>query len=250
MRLFRTRATDPKKMLVRRKSAKPISFTSIGGMPIIHEDNPLSYIRDGYMGNPDVYAVVNIITRAAAAVPPIVMEVKDEKKAREYYRLKYSQRNGVQEGFKERQSDLREKAFEEVDENDDLYKLINRPNPLQAWPEFFENTMGFLEITGNSYTHGIEMSDGRITEMWPLPPQLTQIKATNSVEAEIQAYILNYAGEHSLDPESVLHLNYWNPDYSAPGSHLYGMSPLRAAIRAVASSNDGMEALTSSYRNM
>ena len=222
-----------------------------GNTPVVLDDKPTTYIQDGYMMNPDVYSVVNIRSRAASAVPAMVMEVKDEKAARQYYRFKQSQRNGVQEGYKEKKEELQKKAFEEVDENDDLYKLIERPNPLQAWPEFFENLWGFLDVTGNGYVHGVELTDRRIGEMWIMPPQMTRIKADKSLEGLVRAYILEYYGQmHDIPAETVMHLKYWNPDYATPGSHLYGMSPLRSAMQAVRAGNDGAQALSSSYQNM
>jgi phage portal protein BeeE len=238
LNLFKTRATDPNELLRRSKLKKKnlnqsLFMGLIGGVPIVYNDTPLSYIKDGYMMNPDVYAVVNIITRAAAAVPPLVLEVKDEKKAREYYRLKHSQRNGVQEGFQKKQRELREKAFEEVPETNDLYKLIQRPNPLQAFPEFLENFWGFWEVTGNAFAHGVELSDGRFSEMWVMPPQLTQINVDKGLESLVESYNLIWHGsQHKIPADTVLHVKYWNPDYSSPGSHLYGMSPLRQQGRS------------------
>lgn len=257
MKLFQTRATDPEQLIKRSKLRKKstlndLLFTGfIGNTPVVLDDKPSTYVKEGYMMNPDVYSVVNLRSRAAAAIPALVLEVKDEKSARQYYRLKASQRNGVQEGFKERKEELRSKAFEEVPEDDDLYKLIERPNPLQAWPEFFENLWGFLDITGNGYAHGVELTDRRIGEMWIMPPQLTRIKADKGFEGLIRSYILEYYGQqHDIPSDTVMHLKYWNPDYTSPGSHLYGMSPLRAARLTIRSSNDGMEALASSYKNM
>lgn len=265
MNLFKTRATDPTSIQKRSRSIarslKPhiksnklnsLLFQGhLGNTPVVLDDKPFTYIKDGYMLNPDVYSVVNIRSRAAAAVPPLVLEVKNEKSANEYYRLKYSQRSGAGESFQKRQKDLRKKAFEEVPEDDDLKKLIKRPNPLQAWPEFFENLWGFMDITGNGFTHGVELTDGRFSEMWIMPPQLTRIKADKALEGLVRSYILEYYGQHhDIPAETVMHIKYWNPDYTVPGSHLYGMSPLRAAANLLRSGNDGLEALASSYRNM
>src|SRR5690625_2595988 len=252
MRLFQTRATEPKDMQRRLSRRKQLTGTivSLAGSTVIRNDRPSTYINDGYMFNPDVYSVINIITRAASAVPPLVLEVTDEKKAREYYRFKYSQRNGVGKDFQKKQAELRAKAFEEVDESDDLYKHIDRPNPLQGWPEFVENLLGFLEITGNGFSHGVELSDGRFSELWVMPSHLTSIKAGRSIESLISGYLLQYNGDQVIDPETVLHVKYWNPDYSSPGSHLYGMSPLRSAMSVVRSGNDGMDVLSASYKNL
>lgn len=258
MKLFQTRATDPEELKrrskLRRKSNKVNSLLFqgyIGDTPVVLDDKPFTYVKDGYMMNPDVYSVVNIRSRAASAIPPIVLEVKDEKSAKEYYRLKHSQRSGAGESFQKRQKDLRKKAFKEVPEDDDLAKLIKRPNPLQAWPEFFENLWGFMDVTGNGFAHGVELTDGRFSELWIMPPQLTRIKADKGFESLIRSYILEYYGQHhDIPAETVLHVKYWNPDYTVPGSHLYGMSPLRSAQSVVRSGNDGMDALSSSYKNM
>ena len=257
MDMIKTRATDPKEMLNRYKMRKKNTLNDmlfqgyIANTPVVLDDRPRTYVKEGYMMNPDVYSVVNLRSRAAAAIPAMVLEVKDEKAAKQYYRLKASQRNGVQEGFKKRKQELQKKAFKEVPEDDDLYRLIERPNPLQAWPEFFENLWGFLDITGNGYAHGVELTDGRIGEMWIMPPQLTRIKADKGFEGLIRSYNLEYYGQsHDIPSDQVVHMKYWNPDYSTPGSHLYGMSPLRSARLTVKSGNDGMQALSSSYTNM
>ena len=225
-------------------------FASLtGAAPIYFSDNAETYIRDGYEFNPDVYAVVNGITNAASAVPAVVYEVKNKDKARKYYRLKYSQRNGAEDGFLEKSKQLKEQAFEEAPDSD-LADVIDRPNPLQAWPEFVENTIGFKLVTGNSFTHGVELSDGRFGELWPMPPQFTQIKASKSTETLIEGYTLNtYGTTETIDAETVMHLKYWNPNYSSPGSHLYGMSPLKAARRSVRAGNDGKTALSRAYAN-
>jgi HK97 family phage portal protein len=83
-----------------------------------------------------------------------------------------------------------------------------------------------------------------------MPPQLTQIVADRSTEAIVKSYVLNVFGYNQPIPEStVLHLKYWNPDYHIPASHLYGMSPLKAARRSVKASNLGLEALSKALEN-
>ena len=224
--------------------------TATGTAPLVIDDDPSSYIDQGYAYNPDVYAVINGITGAAASVPMVVHEVVDEKSAREYYSVK---RNNRYQGSAKAQQigrKLRRKAFEMADPNDDIVKLLERPNPLQSWDEFMMNALGFKLVTGNSYIHGNELSDGRFGELWIMPPQLTQIVADRSTEAIVKSYVLNVFGYNQPIPEStVLHLKYWNPDYHIPASHLYGMSPLKAARRSVKASNLGLEALSKALEN-
>lgn len=56
-------------------------FRYQSGSPIVFSDTQEGYVADAYETNPDVYSVVNGITRSASSVPPVVHEVKDVKKA-------------------------------------------------------------------------------------------------------------------------------------------------------------------------
>jgi HK97 family phage portal protein len=227
-------------------------FRYQSGMPISFEDTQGGYVEDAYETNPDVYSVVNGITRSASAVPPIVHEIKDVKKAQQYRRLKHSMRNGATQKNIDYALELKEQAFEDVlDERDPLYKLIHNPNPLQGYPEWYENMKGFQLITGNGYTHFVELGDGSIGEMWVMPSQFTKLIADASYESLVKAYILDvygFSGER-LEAESVMHWKYWNPDYDGVGSHLYGMSPLKSARNSIRLGNDGDNALSKAFRN-
>lgn len=222
------------------------------GLPISLDDTQYAYIDDGYEYNPDVYSVVNGITKAAAAVPPIVHVEKNKTKALKYKQLSRSIRTKATQATLDNLLTLKNEAFEEVDDyNDPLYKLINKPNPLQGYPEWYENMKGFQLITGNGYTHFLELGDGTFGEMWVMPSQYTKIVANPTYESLVEGYIIDMYGHdgHKLSAESVMHWKYWNPDYDAVGSHLYGMSPLKAARRSIRLGNDGDQALSKALKN-
>lgn len=222
------------------------------GMPISLDDTQNAYVEDGYEINPDVYSVVNGITKAAAAVPPIVHIVKDQRKALKYNQLKRVNKDKASQGSIDNLLELKQQAFEEVhDEQDPLYQLINQPNPLQGYPEWYENMKGFQLITGNGYTHFIELGDGTYGEMWVMPSQFTKIVADPTFESLVRGYTIDMYGHdgHELPAESVMHWKYWNPDYDSVGSHLYGMSPLKAARRSIRLGNDGDQALSKALKN-
>lgn len=222
------------------------------GYPISSDQTQNGYIMDAYENNPDVYSVVNGITRASAAVPPIVHVVKNEQKAKQYRQYKYAQRNNVTQKSIDHLLELKHQSFEEVhDENDPLYKLIHNPNALQSYPEWYENMKGFQLITGNAYSHFVYLGDGSIGEMWVMPSQFTKIVADASYESLVKGYIIDvygYSGEQ-LEEKSVMHWKYWNPDYDSIGAHLYGLSPLKAATSSVRLGNDGDRALSKAFRN-
>ena len=222
------------------------------GMPISMDDTQNAYVEDGYELNPDVYSVVNGITKAASAVPPVVQIVKNEAKALKYKKLASTNRDKAKQSTIDNLLELKNEAFEEVhDEKDPLYKLMTRPNPLQGYPEWYENMKGFQLITGNAYTHYVQLGDGTVGEMWVMPSQFTKIVADPTYESLIKGYIIDMYGQdgHQLPAETVVHWKYWNPDYDSVGSHLYGMSPLKAARRSIRLGNDGDQALSKALKN-
>jgi HK97 family phage portal protein len=221
-------------------------------MPISLDDTQNAYVEDGYELNPDVYSVVNGITKAASAVPPVVQVVKNEAKALKYKRLASTNRDKAKQSTIDNLLELKNEAFDEVhDERDPLFKLMNRPNPLQGYPEWYENMKGFQLITGNAYTHFVQLGDGTVGEMWVMPSQFTKIVADPTYESLIKGYIIDMYGQdgHQLPAETVIHWKYWNPDYDSVGSHLYGMSPLKAARRSIRLGNDGDMALSKALKN-
>lgn len=219
--------------------------------PILHDDNYREQIQKGYLYNPDVYSIINLITNAAHGVKWMLHEVKDERKADRYLRLPTE----AKQYQLEKVWRLKEQSFEEVhDENNQLYRLMQRPNEMQGWSEFVQKLLGFKLVTGNAFIHGVLLENGAnaglVNEMWVMPSQYMHIVASPGTEAVVQGYTLEYSSRRtSFTPEEVLHLKYWNPDYESSGSHLYGLSPLRAASRVVRQSNDAYTAQTSLLQN-
>ena len=71
--------------------------------------------KEGYMKNAIVYRCVNEISKGAGAVNYMV------------------------------------KSGDVVLDNHPLIDLLNRPNPLQSYSEFFNSLFGFLLLSGNAY---------------------------------------------------------------------------------------------------
>jgi hypothetical protein len=127
-------------------------------------------------------------------VPWIVYEVKDKKALKRYKRLpSEAKRHNLA-----RVVATKAKALEETESDNDLTRLLDRPNPYQGGHEFRENVFGFKLITGNAYIHGVKYDmgrlSGRIGEMWVMPSQLTEIVASNDPEHIIRGYRLNWYG--------------------------------------------------------
>ena len=226
-------------------------FRFHNGTPISLDDTQIAYVQDGYESNPDVYSVINGITKASASVPPVVHIVVNEQKAQKYKHYKNAIKYKANSKAIDNLLELKEEAFVEVDYTDPLYKLINQPNPLQGYPEWYENMKGFQLLTGNGYTHFVELGDRSFGEMWVMPSQWTKIVADTTYESLVKGYVIDmygYGGQ-PLPSETVMHWKYWNPDYDAVGSHLYGMSPLKSARRSIRLGNDGDQALSKAFAN-
>lgn len=221
------------------------------GQPILHDDNYREQVQKGYMYNPDVYAIINLITSAAKGVKWCLYEVTDSAKVKRYQRLPSEAKQYRLETVMR----LKEQSMEEVyDSDNQLYRIMQNPNPLQGWTEFIEKALGFKLLTGNTYIHGVLLENGAnagtVNEMWIMPSQYMNIKASTGAEALITGYELDYGSQKAqFTPEEVLHMKYWNPDYEAAGSHLYGLSPLRAAARVVRQSNDAYTAQSALLQN-
>tara|TARA_Y100001972_G_scaffold128846_1_gene192112 strand:- start:1547 stop:3271 length:1725 start_codon:yes stop_codon:yes gene_type:complete len=223
--------------------------------PIAYDDNQKEYVEKGYSYNPDVYAVVNTITNACRGVKFAVYEVTDSHKHRKYQRLPSE--------AKQHQLDkvlrYKHQSLVEVGKDDFLAKVLERPNKLQAFPEFIENAIGFKLITGNAYIHGAKLENGAnaglIKNLYVLPSQYMRIRASKTDENAVVGYVLELTSgmtstqSVTFPEDEIMHLKYWNPDYDGDGSHLYGLSPLRAGARVVRQSNDSYTAQMAQLQN-
>jgi len=219
--------------------------------PILNPENDRENVYKGYMINPDVYSIVNLITNAMRSVSWVLYEVSDEAKYRKYKRLPSEAK---QYQFEKVYKTKNEALSEVHDSNNKLYKLLEKPNELQGWGEFIENVMGFKLITGNSYVHGVILENGAnaglINELYAMPSQYMRVRATAKGENVVSGYSLEIGSRRTdFKPEEVLHMKYWSPDYEGTGSHLYGLSPLHAGSRVVRQSNDAYTAQTALLQN-
>lgn len=213
-------------------------FSYFNGIFYKIPDNPREYVWKGYQGNPDVYAVINMIAKKAASVPFYVYVVSNKKS---FNRTKNNKFN------------ILKKGLDEV-EGTDLNKIIARPNEMQGQQEFIESMVAFLEITGNAYAYKFSPEVGRNkgvpTKMYPMPSQYTQIVGGNGNFEPIAGYKLQI-GDQAIDftDKEVAHIKFFNPNFDISGTELYGQSPLKAAWQTVASSNEGTKAKAKAFMN-
>ena len=221
-------------------------YRFVGDQAVVMGDSSHDYINHGYLFNPDVYSIISLISRNFANIPWVLHEVKNETQAKKYARLPYQTKLSL------KGTRVLRKAFEEI-ESHKLLDVLDRPNPYQGGSEFFENLIGFKLITGNSYVYGIGPETGKnagtFQELWMMPAQHVVIE-TGGWMQPVKGYSIENYRDSMIEAKHVLHWKTWSPDYSAPGTHLYGVSPLRAARRVVTQSNDSYTANLKALQNM
>jgi len=105
--------------------------------------------------------------------------------------------------------------------------LLERVNSFMNQFDLFETTVLHQELTGNAYWYLVTDNSGLPVEIWPLLPHRVRIIPDKQKFIAGYEYALSEAQKHVLEPESVVHFMYINPQ-----NVYYGMGPLQAAVLA------------------
>ena len=210
--------------------------------------NDNTYVNDGYFSNDHIYSIIRLLTRAASTIPIYLYKVVDKKALRRYKNFQLSDSPDFI-----KMAGLKKKALEQVDSHQ-ILDVLENPNPLQSQAEFIENVLGFKYLLGNSYIMGTGPTSGdnkgTYQELNVLPAQHVKIKIGKGYEP-IECYVLSKGSTKiEIPPEQICHLKSWSPDYSGAGSHMYGVSPLRAGRQKIKIGNDGTNTMVKMLQNM
>jgi len=127
--------------------------------------------------------------------------------------------------------------------------LINKPNPLQAWPQFIRQFLTDYQITGNAYIVS-NKDKGAPTELWILPPDKMSVIAGKGGMPAAYVYCAKTPQERKFPVDlitgrsQVFHLKTYNPN-----DPFIGMSKLQAAAMAADLHNAGLKWNYSLLRN-
>jgi len=177
-----------------------VLYSMINDQVVWPEKNKEQYVKN-YQNNIDVFSVVRKVTDAVKTVPVVIKQGTGE--------------------------DMVVIDTPKGADQENLFKLIHRPNPSQAWPEFIETGITFKIITGNGFIYAPRMSDGlnkgQTLEMWNMPSQYTVIKS-GGIRQPVESYqiVLGATKEKPFPVEDVLHWKDVNLNYGG-GQELYGM---------------------------
>ena len=122
------------------------------------------------------------------------------------------------------------KAGDQVLETHPLISLMDRPNPMQSYSEFFNALYGFLLLSGNAYVLKVGAEGGLPRELHLLRPDRIVIKGGTSQFPDRYDYMINgrvkesYLVDQDTGFSQLKHIKLWNPM-----DDFYGCSPLTAA---------------------
>lgn len=222
--------------------------------PIYPDWSQENGVQKGYCTNADLYSIISRKAQMAAGIPFYVYRVKGKegkKLLRQYKQL--TSGDAITAKSLAWANVIKTKALEDVEEDHPLNKLLLRPNNQCSPSEFFENAYGFLDITGNAYIGKLRLdagaNAGKVQSLYNLPSPYIEILPDGLFPLGVAGYVMILWGQEPIEQENVIHLKYFNPDYQANGSHLYGMSPLRAANKVLERSNSAVDSQVAQFQN-
>ena len=200
------------------------------------------YIRFAYAGNPTVYSVITRRAVAAKSLQWLVYRVKNTAKLRQYKSLSRKDLNIGQA------MQIKAESLEEV-QGTELNNLLENPNTYQSWAAIIESLMVYRDSTGNSYLYKVRNPvTGKPISLHLLPGDKTKIIGGTYLNP-IAGYRLDEVTTETLDPATVIHWKYPNPQWDQHGRSLYGMPPLKAAAKVINADNTAIEAQMHAFMN-
>jgi len=238
-----------------RKAApvkQSVQYSVERGLVTWDGQNQSEIVKDSYIGNDLVYAIIQLITQKAKIAPWFVYKVKNKSAAKRYH-AKMQQLDKVSHA---ELKELKEQAFELYEGDAKLNQLLKYPNSEDTWSDIVEQWVGFKKITGNAFMYAKMVGEqsinrGKPLELYMLPAQYMALKVDiEQFPPKKVAYQLYFGQYIDFNAVEILHDKYFNPDWTAMGGQLYGLSPLRAASKVLTRSNSSKEASVAMFDNM
>lgn len=215
-------------------------YNWLGESIVWNPENDDSYITEGYRKNSTIYALINLITKAATTIPFQVYEKTNEN---DYKRYKAMTSGTFDAATIHKAAMLQKRSLVELQDTE-LHKLLERPNPAQSYNSFIGELIAFGKLTGNRYIYGIGPDTGanvgKYTELYVMPSQIMEI-VSGGIMKPVSKYKIEYNGTFEIPAEEICHIKDFNPYYDGTGSHLYGQSPLRAGLRSLTTNNEAVQ---------
>jgi HK97 family phage portal protein len=215
-------------------------------------NNVTAYVNEGYAGSAAVYAIINLIARKFASIPFYVYDVKDVKAFTKYKQASSALlRSASKESIHDLQI-LKNKALDLYTDSDRISMLLQRPNQYQGIYDLIEQYMGWKQIAGMTcmWAQPFGLSKKEPVELHVLPAGQVQIKGDSRDINKVEEYSLSSYPEKKFSGDEVMRWIYWSPYWDAfTRTHLYGLSPIKAAAYNVDAYNNADKATNSMFEN-
>jgi HK97 family phage portal protein len=226
------------------------SYAYVNGSLVWMADTSENYIRNGYGANDIVYSAINLVTEKARMPEWELYKVVDEA-AMKQYKAALAAKDYKQA------AKYRKKSLEEIttfnSRTGRWAELLMWPNENETFGDFVANGAAYKMLTGNKFWWANLLDAGANAgvpiELQALPSQYMTILATLGFPNRVVGYKLMSPELLNFNRETVLHEKYWNPEYYWQGSHLYGQSPLKAALKNLTRNNYAKTASAAKFEN-
>jgi len=205
-------------------------FQIIGGRAVMVNEDFEGNIRDSFESIGVVYSIIDIMTKKISTIPRYLYQVNLNQQQKLAKIKTYSQQTIVSKKMLTKGlSDIHVHPF---------LDLLNNPNSHQTSGEFIKQLFGYRYITGNTFIRiNCGQSPGtpitgksKPVELQILPSQYIQVLTDFQDPWSVIGYRLRQGAIIDFDPSEIIHFKYPNYDFNVVGkTHLYGMSPLKAA---------------------
>lgn len=244
--------------IFRIKQYKPgVSYRIENGVIVSDPDNKQGYLENGYLINDIIYSITGLITNKIRVANWGLYKVNDESSLKELNAIR-RKRDFLKDDFS-KAIKLQKKALKPISDPK-LSPLLEQPNEYCTFNDLVADSSLFKMLTGDRYIWAERLeggaNQGKPTALWILPSHLMTIVAnkmlisgnTSPVIKEVGYKIFSW-GINNLKVEDVIHDKYFNPDYTQTGGHLYGLAPLKSALRLTSRSNSANKAATAAFVN-
>lgn len=207
----------------------------------IYPTDQKSFIVNGFKGNATIHSIISKCAEKFASVPFYLYKVKDQQKAKAYNNYTRGKKFDVSAANLHKTIKLKNEAFEYI-EGGALYDILERPNPSQTDHEFKAMAIKMRMTTGAAPIYAnMGLSGSKPRSLYVLPTNFMQLYADPSL-MHIAKAELNIGGIPTDVPINQLY--YWkynDIEIDAAGKHIYGLSPLKAALVDLQANNENVK---------
>lgn len=233
--------------------------TIVNNRPPVYPDSDLDTFIAAYCTNISIRTIVGMAARKFASLKWDVYKVENEKKSKQYKQYgKFLNKDSFLTAKR-----LIKKAYEELKVDNDLSRLIKRPNPTQGQDSFLESIYSDYLICGEAFiwlnrgdigdVDDITASLKPVLEMYRLAPQNMQIVPDETDMWGVSYYLFDTGGGQLIKfrKADIIHWRNFNPNFDGTfmRSHLRGLALLKSGMKVLTQDEDSTDAAVAQYQN-